>query len=468
MSNRAFLWVAVALLLIYCAARLTVLSAFPPFVDESTHIDYGRTVLAQGPLARSEEGRQFLVWWYVLFGAQTNAALWIARAASVIALLPGLAAMIGAAHLLSNKWGALFAALFVIFSPYHHFFERLALADPISASAVLCAVYFTARLKIRIASSDAILCGIALFVAVGLKVSALPYFAIPVIAILALRRSRAGIQWGVVASIVGLGLSGAFLGLLYWRGYNPLFHLESASTVSRIQVVLTNLSRTTQTLIGYFSLPIALLFVLAVAVLLIRRRFFLPLCLILPLAVIWLNPSEDSRHLITPMTLLLLGAAVALGDFVQRYRQTRIPALAFVTLVGLLLWTPFAITEATNPIALAVPADDRAEYILSEGSGFGLAQVVAELTPLHPTRVIGILANCFSLHDLAPFPVECPRIDPAGTDVPALTTLLDSSRTEGTYVVLETLAYAPASAPGAVVTVVDGEHPRLTIYNLAP
>ncbi|MBI1256080.1 MAG: hypothetical protein GC204_01295 [Chloroflexi bacterium] len=468
MNKRAFSWIVVAVLLIYLVARLTALSAFPPFVDESTHIDYGRTVLAQGPLARSEEGRQFLVWWYILFGAQSNASLWIARAVSIIALLPGLAALIGVAKLLSNRWAAIFTALFMLFSPYHHFFERLALADPISSSAVMCAVYFASRLKRRARYSDAAFCGFALFVAVGLKVSALPYFAIPVIAVLALRRSQSAIQWAAAALIVGLGLTGAFLGLLYWRGYNPLFHLESASSLSRFEVVFTNLGRTAQTLIGYFGLPITLLLVAAIVVLLLRRRLFLPLCLLLPLGVIWLNPSEDSRHLIAPMTLLLLGAAVALGDFVERYRQIQIPALVLVAVVGLLLWTPFAVTEATNPIALAIPFDDRNEYMASEGTGFGLAQVVAELQPLHPTRVIGILANCFSLHDLAPFPVECPRIDPGGADIQTLTTQLASSRSEGTYAVLETIPYAPASAPGTVVSAIDVQRPRLTIYNLAP
>ena len=54
------------------------LTAFPPFVDEAFHINFGRVVLRMGPLARSEEGRQFVVWLYILFGAQANAPLWIA------------------------------------------------------------------------------------------------------------------------------------------------------------------------------------------------------------------------------------------------------------------------------------------------------------------------------------------------------------------------------------------------------
>jgi len=468
LSKRAFPWIIVGLLLIYLTARLTSLTAFPPFVDEAFHINFGRIVLASGPFARSEEGRQFVVWLYILFGAQANAPIWIARAANLIVLLPGLAAVMGTAKLLSNRWGAVFAALLIIFSPYHHFFERLALADPVASSAVLCALYFACRLKFRVAYRDAAFCGIALFLACGAKISALPYFAIPVIALIVFARSRAGLRWTVVALLVGIGLTGIYLGLLFWRGYNPFFYLETGRTTPLTQIILDNIGKSFATVMGYFTIPAGILLLIALAVLIVRRRFFLPLCLLLPLAVLWLSPRQDSRHLITPLTILLLTGAVVLGDLVQQRQSFRLPALALVTIGGLAIWLPFALTVAHAPAALVIPADDHAEYMTTEGSGFGLAEVIAALEPLHPTRVIGVLANCLGLHDIAPFPVDCPRLDPAGADIQALTSLLASSRAEGVYAVLETIPYAPTSAPGSVVATIDGEHPRLIIYNLAP
>ena len=468
MSKHAFLPIIVGLLLVYFVARLTALTAFPPFVDEAFHINFGRTVLASGPFARSEEGRQFVVWLYILFGAQANAPLWIARAANLMVLLPGLAAVIGTAKLLSNRWGAVFAALFIIFSPYHHFFERLALADPVSASAIMCALYFACRLKIRADYRDAAFCGIALFVACGAKISALPYFAIPVIALIAFCRNRVGIRWTIAALAVGVGLTGAYLGLLFWRGYNPFFYLETGRSAPLIEIILDNMDKSFTTLAGYFSIPIALFLLIAIGVLILRRRLFVPLCLFLPLAVLWLSPRQDSRHLIAPLTIVLLAGAVALGDLVQQRSVLRLPLLAVVTIGGLAIWLPFAWTVAHAPANLVIPSDDHAEYMTTEGSGFGLADVIAALKQQHPTRVIGILANCLSLHDIAPFPVECPRLSPDGADVPSLTALLAASRAEGTYAVLETIAYAPANAPGAVVTRIDEQRPRLTIYNLAP
>lgn len=468
MSRRAAVLVSALLLLGYFAARIVTLDAFPPFVDEAFHINFGRIVLESGPFARSEEGRQFVIWLYILFGAPVNAPLWTARAANLIMLLPGLAAAIGAARLLSNRWGGLLAGLLIVFSPYHHFFERLALADPVSASAVALAVYFAARLKTRAALTDAALCGIALFIAVGAKVSALPYTAVLVFAVLALRRSRAGIRWGLASLAVGLALTGIYLGILFWRSYNPFFYLQTGRAAPLTEIVLTNIANTTNTVVGYFGLPAAILLAAAIFVLAIRRRFFLPLCLIAPLLVLWLSPRQDSRHLVAPMTLLLLGAAVVLGDLISQRRVLRAPVVAAVTIWGAALWLPFAVTEATDPVSLPLPASDRAEYMTSEASGFGLAQVIALLDTHHPDRVIGVLANCLSLRDMAPFPVECPRVSPNGEDVKALSDLLAASRANGTYVVLETLAYAPSGSPGALVEVIDAGRPRLSIYDLAP
>lgn len=468
MSSRAAVLLSVLLLLGYFAARIAALDAFPPFVDEAFHINFARLVLESGPLARSEEGRQFVIWLYALFGAPVNAPLWTARSANLIALPVGFAAALGTAWLLANRWGALIVGLLLIFSPYHHFFDKLALADPVSAAAVALAVYFAARLKVRASLTDAALCGFAVVVAVGAKVSALPYFAIPVIGVLALRRSRAGIRWGLAALGVGGLLTGAYLGILFWRGYNPFFYLQTGRPAPLVEIVLTNIANTSNTVIGYFGLPAAVLLAAAIILLVIRRSFFLPLCLVVPLLALWLSPRQDSRHIIAPMTLLLVSGGVALGRLIEWRRPLRIPVIAVAMVWGAALWLPFALTEATDPANLPLPASDRAEYMTSEASGFGLAQVIAALETHHQQRVIGILANCLSLRDMAPFPVECPRVSPTGEDVPALGELLATSRADGTYVVLETLAYAPQASPGILVNVIDAGRPRLSIYSLAP
>ena len=47
MSSHAAVLLSALLLLGYFAARVVALSAFPPFVDEAFHINFGRLVLEQ-------------------------------------------------------------------------------------------------------------------------------------------------------------------------------------------------------------------------------------------------------------------------------------------------------------------------------------------------------------------------------------------------------------------------------------
>ncbi len=469
-KQRTFLWSAIALLLVYWIVRTWAITTFPPFIDEAVHIDNGRAVLSSGPFARIAEGRQFVIWLYILFGAQTAAPVWVARVATLLMTMVGFAALIGTGRLLTNGWGAIFAGLLLIFSPYHQFFERLALADPISASAVMVAVYFAARLSLRVDFRDAALCGIALFFACGAKVSALPYMMVPILAMLTLRRSQAGVRWAVEALVVGVGLSAVFFGIVIWRGYNPFYFLMQAGSTnaSRFQVILTNVTGTVQMLINYFGILAAGLMIASLVIITLRRRLFLPLCLIIPLCVLWLSSRQDSRYYIAPMTLLVLSPGLALNVLSEVHSMWRVPMLAVVIIWGLVLWLPVAVPLVHDPANLPLPADDYNEYMASEGSGFGLDAVIASLDARHPARVIGILANCLSLRDLAPFPVECPRLNPTGEDKPTLENLLSSSRAAGVYAVLESIPYAPDSAPGTVVATIDTQRPRLTIYDLTP
>ncbi len=86
--------------------------------------------------------------------------------------------------------------------------------------------------------------------------------------------------------------------------------------------------------------------------------------------------------------------------------------------------------------------------------------------------MIAILANCSSLRYLTlnRLPIECPRLNPTGEDIPALAALLEASRAPGTLAVLEDLPYAPTQAPGTIAAVIDDPsgRPRLTVYDLSP
>ncbi len=137
-----------------------------------------------------------------------------------------------------------------------------------------------------------------------------------------------------------------------------------------------------------------------------------------------------------------------------------------------LAWLPFASTAAREPDRLPLHPATYGEYIRGDGSGFGLAETRRALLAHGATRVIGILANCQGLRylSLGDFPVECPRVNPNGEDIPALEALIESSREPGVFVVLEDLPYAPDHTAGVISATIRHRsgRPLLTIYSLDP
>ncbi|HYO88824.1 MAG TPA: hypothetical protein VER79_09255 [Candidatus Limnocylindrales bacterium] len=474
-SRRAMpLALAVGLLLLYFFTRVMTLPSFPPFVDEAFHINFGNLVREQGLFARAEEGRQFTIWLYVAVQSQVGGApIFVARAATILAILPGIAAAMAAAQVLGGGWSGVLAALLLTFSTFHLFFDRLALADPISASAALVAVYFAARLRVRAHRLDAALCGLALFVAVGAKVSALPYLAVPLAAALTLkppgRAWREHVRWAGIALAISIGLTTLFLGALILRGVNPFFYLQSPSSAAQ-GAYLDKLLLVPDTLFGYAGPVMGALLLTGLVVLLVRRQFFLPLLVGAPLLVLALSGRQDSRHIIVPISLILVSAAVAVEWVSLRHAlMIRRVALTLVLVWAALVWAPFAAALVSDPLALALTASDRGEYITAEGSGFGLAEALGVLESEGAERVIGVLANCLSLrYSAGDLEVDCPRLNPNGEDVPALEALLEANRQTGVYAILEAIPYAPESAPGLLVATIEGApgRPLLRVYAL--
>ena len=468
------LGLGVALLLLFLLTQLWTLDSFPPFVDEAFHINFGNLVREQGLLARAEEGRQFTVWLYVAVQAQTGGApIFVARAVTVLAVVPGVAAAIATGQLLAGGWSGALVALLFTFSTFHLFFDRLALADPVSASAILVAAYFGARLRVRAHWLDAVLCGLALFVAVGAKVSALPYLGLPVAAALTLKRPetawRDQARWAVIALVVGAGLSTLFLGGLLVRGVNPFFYLQSPSSTGQ-GIYFDKLALVPETLFGYAGPLMGVLLLGGLLVLLVRRQFYLPLLLIAPLLVQSLSGRQDSRHIVVSISLLLLIGAVAVEYVgVRAAPILRRLVLGLILLWVAMVWLPFMGALSNEPLNLALTSNDRDEYITAEGGGFGLAETLDALEGEGAERVIGILANCLSLRFMArDLAVDCPRLSPTGEDIPVLEALLEANRLPGDYAVLESLPYAPQSSPGRLIAEIEGApgRPLLRIYAL--
>jgi hypothetical protein len=274
---------------------------------------------------------------------------------------------------------------------------------------------------------------------------------------------------------VGVGLTGIFALGLRVLDYDLFFligmHNPNAGE-GIVTRVITNAGNMVVAISGYTGAAVFLLLVASVVVLALRRHFFLPLCLLAPLVILGVSERQSTRFYIAPMTILLLCGAIVLADAIGQRRVSARLGLALVLAWGLVQWLPFAWTANRDPLSLNLPAADRSEYVVSDASGFGLAEVYQILVDEQPHEVFGLLSNCQSLRYMAMgrFDVICPRVNPDGSDVNALAALMAENRIEGHYVVLEDSPYVPDEAPGRIISTIEDAsgRPRLTIYDLAP
>ncbi|MFN8527063.1 MAG: hypothetical protein U0670_00425 [Anaerolineae bacterium] len=218
-----FYGTAVLLTLLFLATRLFQIHAFPIFIDEAYHIHMAERIVGQfSPLDMLADGRQFTAYWLGLFQVWQGDPLWIARAATLLASVAGFWAFLTIARQTVGLHGVVIVGFLLIFSPYHYFFERLALADTVAASLTICATAVAFRTQKRLRAWDAILTGLLVFGAAGAKVNNLVFLPIPLAALVALRapqRSwRQRINWGLLALLVGGGLLGAFMLVARLRG----------------------------------------------------------------------------------------------------------------------------------------------------------------------------------------------------------------------------------------------------------
>jgi hypothetical protein len=433
------------------------------------------------PLYGANEGRLFAVWYWAPFTPHLNAPFWVLRATTILVMMLAAAAVIGIGRLAAGMWGGVFALLLYLFSPLNTFYNTVGLSDPVGASFVLVALYFAFRLRVRVSMRDAALAGGFLFLAAGAKIAYLPYAVVPVLGVLTLPRAswRGRGLWAATAVGAFGVLFGVMMGVLLWRGYNPLYHIGRGAAVggdaSALVVLLARMATRTVAIggqyvhyVGWLAAGVSLI---ALAAHLWRRDFFLPLVLFVPGLTVWASSLFFTRYLYPHMALMALMTGIALGWW-ARDGARRALAGGLVAAFGGLVWLPFYVALLVNPAALPLTDGEYGEYFAADSSGAGLAEIEAFLVAQDPERVIGLLPNCLSLKysALDTLTVECPRINPNGDDIPALRELVASSRAPGVMVVKENSPYVPQDIPGEVVYEVERPTGRttLTVYDLAP
>jgi hypothetical protein len=377
--------------------------------------------------------------------------------------------------------------LLFIFSNYHFFFGRLALADPLSSSLVLVAFYFAYRLKIRVAYREAALCGLFLFLAFVAKTNAIPFFCIPVFAALFFwsrqRPATQHLRWLATALLVGLGLSAIFVILLRLRGYDYFFSSfafavggrysatsAEATSLLNIPQILDNLRIRVEMLVAYSGWGYIVVSIASMLVCLWKRQWFLLSVLLIPSAVLMVSGVQESRYWFAPLALLLLAVTSTVVTFTRHYPRN------LGVLIGLAVWgvvtaVPLWVSSYQAPLEMPLDELDKREYIYADGAGSALDEVIAFLETRQPSRVLGALANCDGLRYRAwqKLPIECLKMSPSGEDADDIAAVANSINDPSIYLVLETSPYAPPSVEG--IALATFERPTglasLTIYQLS-
>ena len=494
------LMICVGILLVIWLTRLMGIDHFPPFIDEMIHVHGSELGYTVSPLVNADLGRQGTIWWMMLFQAHLGSPVWIARVATVLALLPGIAALMATARLAGGYWGAALAGLLFLFSNYHLFFGRLALADPIAGSAVLVAIYFAARLSKRRNLLDALMIGILLTVGVVAKINVAPFLGVPIAAVLCLyprrqnaelnhrdteeygERIRGQVMWlGVALGTAAILIGGFVVGLRLF-GYDFVTNSVSYALTNRGNAsingmvdtsrIITSVQTTFDLLSGYLGVVTVILLLMAQVILILRRQFYVVLCLFGPMLAIWASLIQESRFLVVPVALLLLGGAIVLAGFIrERGRTVQVVAVAMIGMWAVVQWLPFAAAGIHQPNELPLPAVDVAQYINSDAAGTGYPQVRDYLASYDVREVIGLVSNCqaFRYLTMSQYTVDCPTLNPNGSSIPALVDLMNQKRAADVFVLLQQIPYVPQDVPGKLLTVIErpGGGPSITIYQLS-
>jgi hypothetical protein len=478
-------FIILGLLLLLFATRLAALESFPVFIDETVHIYNAEQIPETSPLISLQIGRIFTIWWqYLLQAPFSTNPIWLARAATLILVVLGEAALLYFGKRTAGNWGLFLTWAFLLFSRYHFFFERLALADPLSSAFIFVAILLAYRLRERLNYGDALLTGLSLFFACLAKTNALPYVGILLAAVLCLTPPRPitirqRFQWfsiGIGSFLIPtilFEIFAALAGKAWLRATFSYIRSRSNENADLVQRILGNIQETIDFSIGYLHPLLFALLLIALIVLLWRRHFYLLLVFAAPMLILWLGEPQESRYWIVPIALFGLMGAIAFAPLLERLpRMGQGIAAILILALGLLNWLPQAITTAQNPIALALPLTDQRQYIQSDATGFGFAEIADLIPSENRPIVLGLLANCqgFRYSYFAEYEVLCEQVNPDGSDIPRLLNWVEEMTSSAQYLILEESAYFPEALDAELLATIErpANRANLRLYRLNP
>lgn len=405
-SHRSIL---ASLVLIFWTTRLINLDGLAYFFDEANHLWWARLTWQGQPFLAASDGRLLNVLWMSVFWP-FNAGVWASRASVVLIAVTGFVCLIDFTRRTFSVRAAVLAGLLYTFLPLTFFFERMALADSLSAPFISIAVWAAGRSMLPLYQEAtpinfrkavwAALGGVALTCAMFVKLSNLIFLCIPFLAALCLfqlKDWRRAAIWAVImygacfitllptAYLVHkLGQSDLGIDLLTLKASVPIEQIPAQAWQALLVVA--------NDVVTCLPFPIWLVVLIGVGLAAFKRNrviWFLFLTLLATLAALVGRTSPaylESRFLPVYAPFAVTLAGVGWARYSYKLKQ------AWLTLVLLVLGAPgllFVVQGWLQPEAMPLPTDDRWQYITAWPAGYGVRELADELaTQTEPTDIV--------------------------------------------------------------------------------
>lgn len=401
----------IILLLLLWLTRLPALDLFPLHNDEGLHLTRAVEVWEGHPFWAISDGKIINHWLIAAFYPQ-HAPVFVARFATILISLLGLAAGYAwVRHLFGGLAAGLAASLWIA-SPYLFFFERLAFSDAQAGAWVVVALWSSWRLAGSSRLRNAVLTGLIFAAAVLFKFTAAPY-ALSVILIVLFAKGFSRQSFIKLLVVVLITAACFAVPLLYLSLRGEDFFTVAlgwvGSSSGNSPNFFVNVGHLWAQLIGYGSLGWVVLLLggillMGYALMKMRRTIneravaLLCLAVIIPLLVMMLLGNNVlARHYVVALPLLLCLGGAGLGIGLRRIpspRQRRV--IAAVEIAGLTIGiAPFMLTAYQNPQALPLPDDVRYEHITSHSAGYGLREALQDFPAILTRPDLPVIGSMF-------------------------------------------------------------------------
>lgn len=398
-TTRAFSPVLLyGLILLHWLTRLIALDSLAFFIDEANHLWWARDVWALHPFQAASDGRLLNVLWMAAFWP-FNAGVWLPRASVVLVTTAGLACTLAYTRRLVSLRAAVIAGLLYTFLPLTFFFERMALADSISAPFVAGSLWGAAQFYLQRNASGtpaskgrlfwAALSGAALTAAVFSKISNLIFLGIPLAAAVLLFRPS---EWRRAVQMAAIMYGACFFTLapsalaVKVLGKSDLgFDLLNLKTQITLAQLPQQIQSAGSTVLGYAGayMPFPLWLVLTVGIGIGLWRGGRPVWFVVGVlgatvaALIGRtsSPYLESRFLPVYAPMIAIAAGAGLAHLTARWKPIGL-AVGAVVMLG--SGAAFAWQGWTQPELLTLPERDRWQYITGWPSGYGFREIAAD------------------------------------------------------------------------------------------